>query len=130
MTFKSFFHRHHEQAVQAAPPPPPQPPAHLHPKICYATASAGQHPTAHSLILKIEAIAEAGIGLVEVAWQDLETMVRERERIGVVSTGEDDVEKMVDAAKDVRRACERKGVKVFVLMPCVVRVFVLSARAY
>jgi hypothetical protein len=114
MTFKSFFQRHHDDPkLTAAPPHPPIP---LHPKICYATASAGQHPTAYTLLAKIQAIAEAGIDLIEVAWQDLEAMAG----VGKGKGEEDEeIEKIVSAAEEVRRNCEEKGVKILVLMPCV-----------
>lgn len=85
-------------------------------KKCYATPSAGMHPP-HTLPMKLRAIAKAGFPLAEISFPELQDCAQQRaEKIGSLFKGLDenaqgDVEKIVDAAKEIKSLCDQLGVK-------------------
>lgn len=98
----------------------------------YATASAGMSPSAHTLPIKLRAIADAGFPFVEIAFPDLEAYAKSvcskggeaqgekggREYREIGQDGEGDVEMLVQVARRVRGMCEEMGLTVLTVMPC------------
>lgn len=86
----------------------------------YATASAGMHPS-HTLPMKLEAIAEAGFKWTEIAFPDLEQYASSKFEgyKNLNDSGEGDLDKLVKAASDIRSLCDKLGLQVLTVMPCV-----------
>lgn len=89
---------------------------------CYATPSAGMHPS-HTLPIKLRAIAKAGFPLAEIAFPDLQDYAQQRaEKLGfsfkgVDENGQGDVEKLVDAAKEIKSLCDELRLKIMIMHP-------------
>lgn len=84
----------------------------------YATASAGMHPS-HTLPAKLDAIAQAGFKWTEVALPDLEQYATSKfnQYKKLDETGSGDVDKLLDAAKDMHELCQQLGLSVLTVMP-------------
>lgn len=87
--------------------------------LAYSTDSAGMHPTAHTLPLKLRAIAAAGFTHVELAFSDLEAYCAQQhpDYKELDNAGRGDVETLTETAAQVREMCEKLGVKVLVVHP-------------
>ena len=99
-------------------------------EIAYATASAGMHPS-HTLPLKLRCIADAGFKWTEIAMPDLEkyaeSMFEEYAKLDLDGNG--DVEKLLEAAKDIHRLCAQLGLGVLTMMPCVMTLPLLDCSS-
>ena len=90
--------------------------------IAYATASAGMNPK-HTLPLKLKAIAKAGFKWTEIAFLDLESYAESKYKgkgsgyRKLNSAGEGDLEKLLEAAKDIRQLMDQLGLSVLTVMP-------------
>ncbi|KIJ40275.1 hypothetical protein M422DRAFT_209897 [Sphaerobolus stellatus SS14] len=91
-------------------------------KKCYATPSAGMHPS-HTLPMKLRAIAEAGFPLAEISFPELQEYAKQKaENVGgtfaaINDNGEGDVDKAVDAAKEIKGLTDELGIKIIVMHP-------------
>lgn len=86
----------------------------------YATASAGMHPS-HTLPLKLQAIADAGFKLTEIAMPDVEQYAESRFKgyQKLDESGSGDLDKLVEAAEEIHKQCLQLGLHVLTLMPYV-----------
>ena len=78
------------------------------------------HPS-HTLPLKLRAISEAGFSHVELAFPDLEAYATQ-EYPGyqkLDASGRGDIEKLCNAARDVRALCQASGMKILAVHPYV-----------
>ena len=80
------------------------------------------HPS-HALPMKLRAIAKAGFPLAEISFPELQAYAKQKaEKDGkpfqeMNDSGEGDVEKAVDAAKEINSLCDELGVKIMVMHP-------------
>ncbi|OCH93966.1 hypothetical protein OBBRIDRAFT_823729, partial [Obba rivulosa] len=98
--------------------------------IAYSTDSAGMHPS-HTLPLKLQAIAEAGISQVELGFPDLEAYAAQ-EFPGykkLDDRGQGDIDKLLETAGKIRALCGKLELSVLLMHPyAVVFVEVLTIR--
>lgn len=77
------------------------------------------HPS-HTLLLKLQAIADAGFTYTEIALPDLEALASftfNGEYKQLDEKGAGDVSKLVDTAIEVNKVCGSLGLKVLTVMP-------------